>query len=839
MLCRPRCEASKIDFGMDIATNQTIMTSARPRRRDSLSSTSSKKQNDNVTAIVQLAIGLTEFKNVDLFEKGHYVVKCFLDPIKNATMYNVKLNVPSESYTDGSAECVGSGTLLKGKIGLRSPVVTVSYSDDHFDYRTGITLEMHVRVPTNECALNLGKIIGDLHAELWFHATDSKAMKKVSTVHQKIHRLAYPGVRYGGWFEFDFFHTAAIGITVNSVLVGFEPATDTPSTLPPSAHTTRHATPHATTHATPHATAGNTQHSENNSLFNPAITRETSNLHTNAGSLWIDQLLLLNTLITGSLKDSKQRSTTLGIQTHVAALDQATKVLSASLSSTLERLSLITDPCKGLAEYNKFVQHCSALLSKTWKPMVEQLTFSKDIFDKFAYESRIDKLHQLQHGYFVADKPLVSFFASNHKERGRRLAQLAMLLRLSLFYRLLSPTALENVTEPIRPGSGPIIAEYRSFSQSRVFPTRKAIVKPKCKPCFPHTHSDLEQAKTLLRAQTGSLVPLSETHTLLHPAYVEDTSTGRGHVVFCVHGMSGNQYDLRLVKLQLLDALPGLTFVMSAANQDKTHKSFEEMRDAFVIELEQALDKHRPSRVSFIGHSLGNIIIRSALSLRRVQLRFSLPDDAAAAGTKTKTTPTKTNTTDTEAKRTQTPSHRTGIVKHRGRSNLRPILQTFVTLAAPHVGALYLNGVVSTGMWFLSRWKRSASLNELTLCDTQDPRESFMYRLSKTNSLCLFQNVILQASPQDKYANMSSSMIHSCPQAASDTRFGEVYEEMVKNLSQPLQDCERINLVRLYVMVAPGPRTIASVIGRAAHIACLDDEHVAKKIGAGICRYFE
>ena len=40
-------------------------------------------------------------------------------------------------------------------------------------------------------------------------------------------------------------------------------------------------------------------------------------------------------------------------------------------------------------------------------------------------------------------------------------------------------------------------------------------------------------------------------------------------------------------------------------------------------------------------------------------------------------------------------------------------------------------------------------------------------------------------------------------------------------------------------MTAPGPKTIASIIGRAAHIACLDDDHVAQKVAVGVVRYLE
>ena len=39
--------------------------------------------------------------------------------------------------------------------------------------------------------------------------------------------------------------------------------------------------------------------------------------------------------------------------------------------------------------------------------------------------------------------------------------------------------------------------------------------------------------------------------------------------------------------------------------------------------------------------------------------------------------------------------------------------------------------VVSTGMWFMQKWKKSGSLLQLSLKDTSDPRQSFLYKLSQ------------------------------------------------------------------------------------------------------------
>lgn len=137
----------------------------------------------------------------------------------------------------------------------------------------------------------------------------------------------------------------------------------------------------------------------------------------------------------------------------------------------------------------------------------------------------------------------------------------------------------------------------------------------------------------------------------------------------------------------------------------------------------------RPTRISFVGHSLGNIIIRSALT----------------------------------------------------RPQMKPLLSrlhTFLSLSGPHLGTLYnSSGLVNmgmyivhitytntsyitlmkytttslTGMWFMQKWKKSGSLLQLCLRDATDVRQSFLYRLSQRSTLHHFKNVLLCGSSQDRY----------------------------------------------------------------------------------------
>lgn len=149
------------------------------------------------------------------------------------------------------------------------------------------------------------------------------------------------------------------------------------------------------------------------------------------------------------------------------------------------------------------------------------------------------------------------------------------------------------------------------------------------------------------------------------------------HLVICVHGLDGNSADLRLVRTYLELGLPGahLEFLMSERNQGDTFSDFDTMTDRYVSEVNIfTISKNiyipsffrlvseilyyietcglNPARISFVAHSLGTIIVRSALA--RPQLRPLLPR-----------------------------------------------LHTFLSLSGPHLGTLYnTSGLVNMGKIF-------------------------------------------------------------------------------------------------------------------------------------------
>ncbi|KAJ8412816.1 hypothetical protein AAFF_G00117670 [Aldrovandia affinis] len=271
------------------------------------------------------------------------------------------------------------------------------------------------------------------------------------------------------------------------------------------------------------------------------------------------------------------------------------------------------------------------------------------------------------------------------------------------------------------------------------------------------------------------------------PYFIGDGDLDSGedvHLVVCVHGLDGNSADLRLVKTYLELGLPGahIDFLMSERNQNDTFADFDSMTDRLLDEVVQHIRLYHltVSRISFVGHSLGNLIVRSVLA-------------------------------------------RPGFRCYLSR------LHTFLSLSGPHLGTLYNSStLVNTGLWFMQKWKKSGSLLQLTCRDHTDPRRTFLYQLSQKAGLQFFKNVVLVSSLQDRYVPYHSARIEMCKPALKDRQSGPVYTEMIQNLLLPVLQNKDCSLVR-YDVVHALPNTANSLIGRAAHIAVLDSEVFLEK----------
>ncbi|KAJ9183343.1 hypothetical protein P3X46_007208 [Hevea brasiliensis] len=268
-------------------------------------------------------------------------------------------------------------------------------------------------------------------------------------------------------------------------------------------------------------------------------------------------------------------------------------------------------------------------------------------------------------------------------------------------------------------------------------------------------------------------------------------------VVVFVHGFQGHHLDLRLVRNQWLLIDPKIEFLMSEVNEDKTSGDFREMglrlAQEVVSFLKKKMDKFSKScnlggiKLSFVGHSIGNIIIRTALAetIMEPYLRC---------------------------------------------------LYTYVSISGPHMGYLYsANSLFNSGMWLLKKLKGSQCIHQLTFTDDPDLRKTFLYRLCEHKTLESFRHTILLSSPQDGYVPHHSARIELCQAASLDySKKGAVFLEMLNNCLDQIRAPTAEN--RLFMRcdvnfdTSSYGRSFNSLIGRAAHIEFLESDNFVKFI---------
>lgn len=277
------------------------------------------------------------------------------------------------------------------------------------------------------------------------------------------------------------------------------------------------------------------------------------------------------------------------------------------------------------------------------------------------------------------------------------------------------------------------------------------------------------------------------------------SSQQNGHVlrvVVFVHGFQGNHLDLRLVRNQWLLIDPEIQFLMSEANEEKTSGDFREMGFRLAQEvisfLKRKMDKAsrrrnlRDIKLSFVGHSIGNLIVRAALaeSMMEPYLRY---------------------------------------------------LYTYVSISGPHLGYMYSsNSLFNSGLWLLKKFKGTQCIHQLTFTDDPDLENTFIYNLSKEKTLENFRNVFLLSSPQDGYVPYHSARIELCPAASSDfSKRGKIFLQMLNNcLDQIRTSSDHRVIMRCDVNFNASSygRNLNTLIGRAAHIEFLESDIFAKFI---------
>jgi len=269
-------------------------------------------------------------------------------------------------------------------------------------------------------------------------------------------------------------------------------------------------------------------------------------------------------------------------------------------------------------------------------------------------------------------------------------------------------------------------------------------------------------------------------------------SEGKGgnpkyHLLILVHGYKGCDFDMRVYKNHLMNFFPRSLCMISNINSTAEEAvSILKLGENLAKEVKQyilGVTSKEIDRISFIGHSLGGLVIRAALPL--------------LAPFKSK-------------------------------------FCTYMSLGSPHLGFIHTKSfLVSTGLKILKAWTSSTILSELDFTDQREPTSRTLFKLSTAEGLDWFNNILLVGSPQDGYCPRDSSHMQVSLEKTSQKDLGEFLRTMSDNL---MNKANSVNFTRVDVDIRSNESSIDWMTGRAPHIMFIDNHMIVLTL---FFRYFE
>ncbi|EDQ87042.1 uncharacterized protein MONBRDRAFT_10487 [Monosiga brevicollis MX1] len=793
---------------------------------------------DDLLAQVGVYLELGRFLNVDLFEKGHYAVRCTLRPTHKRAVVHCASSIHSQRQI-ANGDLYGNGSSVPPPTMAPSPMPIVPdrlvcsrsqrpshaainacqvafldmarYSKEacHLDTAATIDLVLPYRLYDSPQG------VATVTYELLFHEEDPLALKAVAS-----HTLVIHGAhcRRRAWAQaltFDYLHTASIDTQVHAYLLGLTTYDLTPERdiLPILPDQTQELV---------------LQHAVQSYFGTSQSDVSWEAPHRRARMLYKGVLQHLN-LGGGQLVDL------LVVCQDEVNVDDVTLDLSTLTHQHPELQTGALGP--ELAE-NVVRALLSAVrqVQQRWHEFIAQVAFNNHSFTYLCRELELLTLRWLRKGCFFAPHRLGHASITDDElslvplrparsRRSSRTSQ-ASSLHASLTSQELHQ-ALASTSEALSPavGEGGVASRRTDrhssssvgMADDEVFtasgPEVVSAMATSCLPVF--------ACSTPLRgispppsssARRGRGRQLRDDLECLQGFAVDrlganadlDRDDGQGLLFVGVHGLGGNEYDLRLYRLELSRHFPKAHFHMASMGSvdGQTHASLDELGLSLLEQVERALLRHKPTHVSFLCHSLGTLVARTMLQLPQAQALFALGEDKSAPSAK-------------------------------------PRLQLFLSLAGPHLGVAHLGGLVGAGMWLLSRFTRSTSIPQLELKDHPDATQTRVYKLSEDTALRHFAYVVLVASPQDGYVPTTSALLLPDRRAERDGRIGPAYDRMRRNLMGALIASARVRLLRIQVTFKPAGASLASTIGRAAHVALLDSLPFIRKLLASQLNVFQ
>lgn len=293
--------------------------------------------------------------------------------------------------------------------------------------------------------------------------------------------------------------------------------------------------------------------------------------------------------------------------------------------------------------------------------------------------------------------------------------------------------------------------------------------------------------------QDGLIEKITIQPILFEETYVKDQSLSPSlpksydfHLIVLVHGFQGSSFDLRSLRNYILLVYPKVIFLESSCNEGKTEGDIREMGCRLSREVISYLSYNFPDkspRVSFIGHSLGGLIIRAALPYLEC---------------------------------------------------LSDRMHLFMSLSTPHLGLMYSSKIVDAGIWIMKKMRKSKCLKQLCFEDYPKVEGTYLYLLSNDQGLQWFEYVALVGSLRDEYGPYDSARIEVPIKASKDPERGNFYIQMAHNI---LKKLTKQTIIKLDVHFKL-KKSIETMIGRSAHLQLLENESFLKTLVYNYTQFF-
>lgn len=216
--------------------------------------------------------------------------------------------------------------------------------------------------------------------------------------------------------------------------------------------------------------------------------------------------------------------------------------------------------------------------------------------------------------------------------------------------------------------------------------------------------------------------------------------TPGAHLVVLVHGYGASSLAMVFIERTIKYLYPHVHVLNSKSNEIQSDSAnIETMGRNLASEIEQEMQKYdNPDDVdiSFIGYSLGGVVVRAAL-LHLEIFKFNM--------------------------------------------------NTFISLSCPHIGHVeHGNTLAKVGMLAMNTIWHSNVIDDLFLRDNKNKRLTYLYSLSCHSGLSWFKNITLYGSTDDGYVSSNSALISRNPGFCKPNE--DIIEEMANNLNEIIKN---------------------------------------------------